>query len=130
MVQAVDAQRVVHVTVSAGDDERTDQAARRLLTDLRDFPEITTVTRATGGPPPEDAKSGELVALGGLVVTILSQPDAFAAVLKFVSDRIGRRGGRVEIEVDGQVLRIENATAEQCDVLVDAFVRKVFDRDS
>jgi hypothetical protein len=124
------AQIVVHVTVSAVDDERTDDAARHVLAALRDFPEVGSVALASGGPAPDGARSGEVVALGGLVVTMLSQPEAVGAVVKFVADRVRRGGGGVEVHVDGQVLKIERATTEQVDVLVDAFVRKVFDQDS
>ena len=124
------AQMVVHVTVSAVDDERTDAAARHVLAALRDFPEVASVGLASGGPAPDGARSGEVVALGGLVVTMLSQPEAVGAVMRFVADRVRRGGGSVEVQVDGQVLKIERATAEQVDVLVDAFVRKVFDQDS
>src|SRR4051794_9689570 len=118
---------VVHVTVSAEDDERADAAARHILAALRDFPEVESVALPSGGPAPEGARSGELVALGGLVVTMLSQPEAVGAVVRFVADRVRRGGGSVEVQVDGQVLKIERATAEQVDILVDAFVRKVFD---
>jgi hypothetical protein len=124
------AQMVVHVTVSAVDDERTDAAARHVLAALRDFPEVESVARQSGGPAPDGARGGEVVALGGLIVTMLSQPEAVGAVMKFVADRVRRAGGSVEVEVDGQVLKIERATPEQVDVLVDAFVRKVFDQDS
>lgn len=126
----VDPQRSVHITVSAADDERTDQAARQLLAALRDFPEVTSVARASGGPAPEGAKSGELVALGGVIATVLGQPDAIGAILRFVVDRMPRRGGSVELEMDGHKLKIDNATAEQRDVLIDAYVRKVFDQGS
>jgi hypothetical protein len=120
----------LHITVSAADDDRTDVAARQLLAALRGFPEVTSVTRASAGPAPEGAKSGELVALGGVIATVLSQPDAIGAILRFVIDRIPRRGGSVELELDGHKLRVDNATAEQRDVLIDAFVRKVFDQGS
>jgi hypothetical protein len=126
----VDPQRSVHITVSAADDERTRQAALQLVADLRVFPEVTSVARASGGPVPEGAKSGEMVALGGVIATVLSQPDAIGAVLRFVVDRIPRRGGSVELELDGHKLKVDNATAEQRDVLIDAFVRKVFNQDS
>ncbi|WP_433307056.1 hypothetical protein ACQP2F_22485 [Actinoplanes sp. CA-030573] len=123
-------QRVVHITVSDGDDERTDEVARRLLTDLREFDEVTGTALAGDGSAPDGAKGGELVAIGGLVATVLSQPEAVTAVLKFLTDRVVRRGGRLQVRVDGQELTLENATPEQMDRVVDAFVRKVFDTDS
>ena len=118
---------MVYVTVSAGDDERTDVATRGLLVALRDFPEVRSVERAGGGPPPAGARGGELLALGGLIVTTLSQPEAVGAVLKFVAERIGKRGGSVEVHLDGQVLKLADATPEQRDRLVDAFIRRVFE---
>jgi hypothetical protein len=124
------AQRVLHVTLSAGDDLRTDEAARQLSTELRDFSEVQTISRPGDGSAPPGARGGELVAVGGLIVTVLGQPEALGAVVKYVVDRIWRRGGSVQVEVDGQVLRVENATAAQRDAIVDAFVRKVLDRDS
>jgi hypothetical protein len=126
----VDAQKSVQVTVSAADDERADESARRLLAALRDFPEVAAVTRAGGGPAGPGARSGELVALGGLVATVLGQPEAVGAVVRFVIDRVTRRGGSVEVQIDGQILKVQNATADQRDVLIDAFVRKVFDDGS
>jgi len=127
---AVVTEMVVHVTVRVGDDERTDEAARLLLADLGELPEVRRAVPAAGAPPPDGARSGEAVALGGIVVTAFSQPETIGAVVRFVCDRIGRRAGSVEVQIGDNVLKVQNATAEQIDVLVDAFVRKAFDQDS
>lgn len=122
---------MVHVTVSTDDDGRTDEATRRLLRALPKFSQVATVVRTTDGPAPEDARGDEVVTLGGLALTVLSQPEAIGAVLKFIAERITEHGtGRIDVEVDGQVLKVEKATPEQRDAIVDAFIRKVFGTDS
>ena len=123
---------VVHVTVQVEDEDGTREAADSLIEAFeRGFvPDARGVEPAKGGPAPDGARSGELAVLGGLIVTTLSQPESVGAVLRYIADRIGRRQGSVEIDIDGRKLLIENATKEQVETLIDAYLRKVFDQDS
>jgi hypothetical protein len=125
---------VVHVTVRVedGDEERTREEADALFRALDDgfLPEVRAVERPAGGPAPDGARGGELAVLGGLLVTMVGDPESVRAVLRYIAGRITGRRGSVELEIDDRRLRVEKATTEQVDTLIDAYLRKVFDQDS
>jgi hypothetical protein len=129
----VTAKIVARITVSAHDEIEADQAAHQLLDELRESDVALLVDRAATTTPPDGARSSELIAIGTLLITVLAQPELLAALLTQIGDWLGRRGagrGRVEIELDGQVLIIEHATPEEQRRLVDAYIKKVLSSDS
>jgi hypothetical protein len=68
-----------------------------------------------------------MIEAGVVLLTAMAQPEVMGALLTQVGDWIRRRGrrGRVEIEVDGHRLVLDQASPEERRALVDGYVRKV-----
>jgi hypothetical protein len=130
-VQDVSTTIVVRVTVVAEDDTASDEAACRLLDELHELDNIISVEQASQPGAPAGARSGELLAIGTLVLTLAAQPDVITAVLTSVANWSRRqRRGRVEFRLGDAELIITNATDAQTDKLISTFVEEVSDPDS
>ncbi|MGW4731937.1 hypothetical protein ACWEQC_22690 [Streptomyces shenzhenensis] len=91
---------------------------RRLLLEL----EVADVRRVrSDGLPPEGAKSGELLAVGALAVSLA--PAVLRPVLRLVETWMQNRPVRtVRVELDGRSIDIGHATSEQQQRLLEAFL--------
>ena len=88
--------------------------------------DVDDVQLATAGPAPAGARSGELLAVGALVVTLA--PTVVEGLMTVVSSWLGRQPNEVEVEVDGHRFR-GRVTRAQRDELVATYVRHL-DRES
>jgi hypothetical protein len=77
---------------------------------------------AAAGKAPEGAKSGALVAVGALVVTLA--PTVVARMMDVISSWLSRQPGDVEIEIDGNRFQGRVSKAQRDD-LVAAYLRQV-----
>src|SRR5262249_16284617 len=104
------------------DPEELDSLTRKLRLLLLDEVDVDDVRVARGsGPTPEQAKPGELLEVGTLVVTLA--PVAVRPLLRLVETWMHTRPVRtVKIELNGRSLELSRATAAQQQSLVDAFL--------
>lgn len=84
--------------------------------------EVDDVRPATAGQAPAGAKSGEVLAVGALVVTLA--PTVVEGLMAVVSSWLSRQPEEVEVEVDGQRFR-GRVTRSQRDELVAAYLRRL-----
>jgi hypothetical protein len=84
--------------------------------------DVDQATLGTGGPAPAGAKSGEVLAVGVLVVTLA--PPVVEALMAVVSSWLSRQPSDVEVEIDGHRLR-GRVTRSQRDELVAAYLRRL-----
>ena len=84
--------------------------------------EVDDVRPATAGRAPAGAKSGEVLAVGALVVTLA--PTVVEGLMVVVSSWLSRQPEEVEVEVDGHRFR-GRVTRSQRDELVAAYLRRL-----
>lgn len=99
--------------------EQVQELTQNLRDAVLDAP-IDDARPATAGPPPPGAKSGELIAIGALVVTLA--PIVVEGLVTVLTSWLSRQPSDVEIEVDGRRFRGQ-VTRAQRDELVAAFLR-------
>ncbi len=84
--------------------------------------DVDDVQPATAGQAPAGAKSGEVLAVGALVVTLA--PTVLESLMAVVSSWLSRQPEEVEVEVDGHRFR-GRVTRSQRDELVAAYLRRL-----
>ena len=98
---------------------------RELAQSLRDAilaTDVDDVRPGTAGAAPAGAKSGELPAIGALVVNLA--PAVVPSLMAVVASWLSRQPSDVEIEVDGQRFQGQ-VTRSQRDELVAAYLRRL-----
>lgn len=101
------------------DAEQLQELTQNLREAVLDAP-IDDARPASAGPPPLGGKSGELIAVGALVVTLA--PIAVEGLVTVLTSWLSRQSSEVEIEVGGRRFR-GRVTRAQHDQLVAAFLR-------
>lgn len=106
------------------DAERIDALTGFLRADLLEL-DVDDVTALRAGEAPPGSKALDVLATGGLLVTLSRSAQSLAAVIGVVRDWLARgRGPRrtVRIEMGGDVLELSEVTAADQDRLVALFV--------
>jgi hypothetical protein len=106
----------IEIMVPPG-SETTDELTRGLLSEIRAL-DVESASLKTDGSAPAHVKSGELIALGAIVMTLL--PPVLPQLISFLKDwslrdrhrsiRIARRSGENEVRVEYSV---KDITQEQ-----------------
>jgi hypothetical protein len=108
------------------DAERLDGLTGQLRQELLQL-DVDDVSRTRAADVPPGARAIDVMALGGLVVslghTAAGLKEVIAAARRWLSggDRVRRT---VKIEIDGDVLELSEVSAAEQDRLVDVFVRR------
>ena len=99
----------LHVDAGAdADDEELDRVTRQLREELGDLDGVEPVKPVEAGTVPEGAKSGEVLTLGALAVTIL--PSVIPKLIEFLqtwSMRGENRTVKIEASMGGQSVKVE-----------------------
>ena len=111
----------LRVGYPGGDHAQTQELAQSLR-DAILATDVDDVRPGTAGAAPAGAKSGELLAIGALVVELA--PAVVPSLMAIVSSWLSRQPNDVEIEVDGQRFRGQ-VTRSQRDELVAAYLRRL-----
>jgi len=121
----MDRQVLVQVDEAGADAERVDAVTRMLRAELVQL-DVDDVSAVREGAAPEGARALDVIAAGGLLVS-LGNSQLLRSVVATVRGWLHRSpaGGRsVKIEVDGDVLELSNATQEDQDRLVTMFLER------
>ncbi|MEH1128392.1 hypothetical protein [Micromonospora sp. CPCC 206061] len=106
--------------------ERLDTLTGYLRQELLEL-DVDDVRRATGGAAPPGTRAVDIVALGGLVVTLgrtaAGLKDVVTAVRRWLSRGDGVRR-TVKIEIDGDMLELSEVSAAEQDRLITLFVSR------
>ena|SRR2546429_2792057 len=114
----------IELAVDSAEAEELDRLTANLRRELLQL-DIDDVTRLREGPPPPGARAVELVALGSLIVAVGKAAGALAGVVRAVQGWLGRKPDRkVRLEIDGDVLELSGATADQQQRLVDEWLAR------
>jgi Effector Associated Constant Component 1 len=106
------------------DDETLDRLTRRLRAELAEVEGVDSSALAGQDQTLEGAKAGDPVTLGAIVVTLGASGGVFAGLIGAVRDWLGRTTGRhrISVTIDGDTIELEQATLDQQQELLDAFV--------
>jgi hypothetical protein len=86
---------------------------------------VDDVYRLREGPPPPGTRGVELVALGSLIVAVGKVAGALSSVVRALQAWVCHKPERrVRLEVDGDVLELSGATAEQQQQLVSEWLAR------
>jgi hypothetical protein len=114
----------IELAVDDAEAEELDRLTANLRRELLQL-DIDDVTRLREGPPPPGARAVELVALGSLIVAVGKAAGALAGVVRAAQGWLGRKPDRkVRLEIDGDVLELSGATADQQQRLVDEWLAR------
>jgi hypothetical protein len=108
------------------DAERLEELAGFLRGELLQF-EVEDVAALPAGAPPPGARSFDVAAVGGLLVTLCHSAESLRVVVSAIRGWLGRGGGTrrtVRLELDGDVLELSAATARDQDRLIEVFIAR------
>jgi hypothetical protein len=116
----------VRLQVGAGGDADAEEVAdltSQLRQELLEL-DVDAVELARSGPAPRGTKAVDVLAIGGLILS-LAKSSALTHVVKVVQGWLSRDNRRqVEIQMDGDVLKLTGATDEEQRRLVDAWIAR------
>jgi hypothetical protein len=108
------------------DAERLDTLTGYVRADLLQL-DVEDVSRTRAGDPPPGARAVDIVALGGLVVSLGPTATALGAVVASIRRWLSGDDGvrrTVKIEIDGDTLELSEASVAEQDRLVALFIRR------
>jgi len=112
----------VHIDAGDADPEETDQLTRQFRTELLGL-DVIDANLAADGPGPANAK-GDPVTIGTIVVT-LANSTALVGVCQLARGWVNRKRGRRVVVKDGdRSLELAEASPEQQQQLIDAFLEE------
>lgn len=109
------------VSSDALDADARAELARNLRGELLNV-DVEDVRPDASGPPPAGAKSGEVIAVGALIVSLA--PSLVPTVVDIVASWLKRQPSDIEVEVDGQRLT-GRVTSQQRDAIVAAYLSRI-----
>jgi hypothetical protein len=87
--------------------------------------EVADVRRAAGAAAPDGARGLDVEALGTLLVSIVTAPEALRVVVGTIRDWLGRSRARsVRLEIDGDVLHVTGLSSEDQERLIDSWLAR------
>ena len=114
----------VRIAEEGADAERLNALAGYLRSELR-LLDVDDVTAMRGGEAPSGARGLDVVALGGLIVSLGSSAQTLLQLVTAVRCWLSRGNGearRVRLELDGDVLEVTGASTLDQDQLIELFV--------
>jgi hypothetical protein len=106
----------------AVDEEEIDQLSRQLRRELLEL-EVARVDPAPSQATPPGSKAGDPVAIGALVVSLMSSPELLAAIvgqIQAMLSHIGRHS--VRLEIDGDALEVSGVSSREQRRLIEIWI--------
>lgn len=118
----------VHMSELGADPQRLERAVMGVRRDLRAL-EVSEAIWASRESP-DGARSGAAAIIGELVVTMTASVALFYQVMAALTDwRRSRPGRRVEIDVNGSKLVLDDLPDSERERIVEAYLRSTFPHD-
>jgi hypothetical protein len=115
----------LHVDVGEGADARELEEATRLLRRQLLQLDVAAVGPVVAGPAPDDTRAVELMVLGSMLVTLTKSPELLKALMGTIQAWLGARQGRsVELQIDGDALKVSGISSDQQQQLIALFVER------
>jgi hypothetical protein len=106
------------------DAEELAQATDRLRAELLDL-DVDAVQQPVRGEAPVDSKSGGLLAVGELVVRLVTSAEALISVISGIRSWLGRNRIRsVKLTLDGDALEVTGVSSAEQDRLIEMWVTR------
>jgi hypothetical protein len=116
----------LQVSEDGADPERIDQLARRLRDELLQL-DVDDVRPLEAGPAPDGSRAFDVLAVGGMLVTVGRSAGSLLTVVSAIGRWLGRGAGpprTVRLELNGDVLELSSASAADQERLVALFVSR------
>ena len=116
----------VQLSEEDADAERLDELTSSLRQELLQL-DVQDVTALRAGAPPPGARGLDVAAVGSLLVGLGSSADGLRAVISAISGWLTRGWGThrsVRLEIDGDVLELNAASASDQDRLIGLFIAR------
>jgi hypothetical protein len=115
----------LEVTASSDiDPEELAALVRRLRGELLEL-DVDTVVPLTAGEAPDGAKGVELLAIGGLLIEFVLQPEMLSSIIKGVQSWLRRQSEHsVKLTLDGDSIEVTGVSSEQQNRLIDLWVAR------
>lgn len=116
----------LHLSEDGADAERLDALTGYLRQELLQL-DVEDVTALPAGKPPPGSRAFDVVAVGGLLVTLGRSAEGLRAVVLAVRKWLARGNGTrrtVRLEVGGDVLELSEASPADQQRLIDLFVSR------
>lgn len=106
------------------DAEEVDQLAQQLREELLQA-EVDSVDFVTAGEAPAHTRAIDVIALGGLLVTVAESVGALGTVIEIVRNWLSRRGrGQVKLQIGDDVLELSSVSKRRQEQLINAFLAR------
>ena len=112
---------------SGADQAELEQLTQALRGEILQLEDVDSVERASAGPAPDGTRSGELAAIGKLIVAAVPGAEAAVKVLAVIRTWMGGRAAgapTLKMTVGGNSIEIA-ADDDQQDALVEQFIKSV-----
>lgn len=115
----------LHVDAGAdADPEEIDDLTAELRERLLEL-DVETVEPRRGGEAPAGTRAGDVLTIGGLIVTLVTSPELLKGTIGTVQSWLSARSGKtVELEINGQKIKLTGITSEEQRRLIDLFVER------
>jgi hypothetical protein len=111
-------------TLADTDAEELAVLVRRLRTELLDL-DVDRVEPLVTGEAPEGTRGVELLALGGLVVQFVLQPEVLTSIVDGVRSWVQRQSARsVKLTLDGDSLEVTGVSSQEQERLVELWIAR------
>jgi hypothetical protein len=104
------------------DEDETEDLTARLRRQLLEL-DVQSVDRVRAGEVPPGTRALEVMVLGGLLVTLSKSPELLKMVTGIVQSWVtGRPGRSVELQINGDSLKVSGISSDQQQQLIALFV--------
>jgi hypothetical protein len=117
---------VVHLAEDGADPERLDELTRFLRDELLQL-DVDDVTALRAGEPPPGARVFDVLAVGGLLVSLSRSAEGLRQIVSAIRKWLARGEGArrtVRLEIDGDALELSEASAADQERLIWLFVSR------
>ena len=114
----------IDLVVADTEPEEVDELTIRLRRELLEL-EVERVETAPSGEPPAGSRAFEVLALGGLVVTLARDAGALKGVVRTLQSWLARDQRRsVKLELDGDALEVTGVSSQEQERLIAAWLAR------
>jgi hypothetical protein len=111
-------------SMSESEDEELELITRRLREEILKL-DVENVDLVKAGETPKGARSGDVVALGSLLVTLATSGGVIPSLINTVQSWLGRteKGHSITLEIDGDKLEVTGISSQKQQQLIDTWIK-------
>ena len=113
----------INRTADAEDDEELEHITRRLRKEILEL-DVEDVDLVKTGEIPDGARSGDIITLGSLLITLASSAGVLPNLISTVQSWLKRNEGHsITLEVDGDKLEVKGISSQTQQQLIDEWLK-------